>query len=354
MSSEIIKALTELAQSKGLSSDDLMEVLKNGIFIAVTKHMDGADNIEVEIDRKEQEIKVYKIMTVVRNVQDELSEISVRDALREDPKVMLGDQIKVEFSLESLGRGAIQTARQIILQSINDMSRNRIFEDFSKKVGDLVTGVIQQFERGNMLIRLGKEEAFLPIEEQIPMQRFKRGDNIKALIMEVNQGGKGHQIILSRTHPDFLKRLFEIEVNEIYEGIVEIKKVVRDPGKGAIVSVVSFDPKIEAVGACVGIRGFRVENIKRELGGEKIQVVHYNDEPAIYIREAMKNVKTIDVILDEVNHSAKVIVKDEDHSKAIGINGSNASLVARLTGWNINIITESEFLNSGTQKAEEI
>ncbi len=348
MDSELLKALSELATSRGLSSDDLMEVLKNGIIAAVTKHMDGADNIEVDIDKKAQTIKVYKILTVVREVVDDITEISVRDALKVDPSARLNNQIRVEFSLDSLGRGAIQTARQIILQNINDMTRNRIFEDYMNKVGDLVTGVVQQFERNNIIVRLGKEEAYLPLEEQIPGQHFKRGDSIKALILEVNQGGRDYQIILSRTHPDFLKRLFEIEVNEIYEGVVELKKIVRDPGRGAIVSVVSYDPKIEPVGACVGIRGFRVENIRKELFGEKIQVVHYSDEPAIYIREAMKSVKPIDISLDEVNHSAVIIVKDEDHAKAIGIGGSNASLVARLTGWNINIITESESKSNQT------
>lgn len=340
---EVLDALREIVVEKRLSREFLLETLKVGLLSAAKKHFGSTDNIEVYIDQNTGEVKIFVLKTVVEKIGDSKWEISLNEAQQLNPEVEIGDKVKEEVPFEEFGRNAVQTAKQILIQRICEAEREKIYEEYHDKVGEIVIGKVRQFDRGDIIVDLGRTEARLPLKEQIRRERYRQGDTIRAHIVNVLQTTKGSQIILSRTHSGFLKRLFEIEVPEIYEGIVEIKGVAREAGERSKVAVYSHDERVDPVGACVGMKGMRVQSIVRELSNERIDIIPWSDDPAIFVSRAIGPAKVVDVIIDSEQHRLLVIVPDDQLSLAIGRAGQNARLAAKLTGWRVDLISKSEY-----------
>lgn len=342
MNTEFIEALEELEREKGIAMDILLEALEAALISAYKRNFGSLQNVRVNIDRTSGEIKVYARKTIVEEVEDNRSEASLEEARRKDPRYELGDILEVEVTPRDFGRIAAQTAKQVVVQRIREAERGIIYEEFSNREGDIVTGIVQRQDQKNIYIDLGKTEAILGPTEQIPGEEYRHGDRLKTYIVEVKKTTKGPQILVSRTHPGLLKRLFELEVPEIYDGVVELKSVAREAGARSKIAVYSKDENVDPVGACVGPKGMRVQTIVNELKGEKIDIVKWNPEPAKFVANALSPAKVVDVTILENDKIARVVVPDYQLSLAIGKEGQNARLSAKLTGWKIDIKSESQ------------
>lgn len=342
MSNELLEALNILEQEKNISKETLLEAIENSLVTACKNHFGKSDNVKVEIDPETCAFSCYQEKTVVDTVEDPVEEISLADAHKVNGNYQLGDIVRVEVKSKEFGRIATQNAKNVILQKIREEERKVIFDEYNSKEKDVVTGVVQRYIGKNVSINLGKADALLTESEQIKGEVFKPTERIKVYILEVKSTSKGPKILVSRTHPELVKRLFESEVTEVKEGIVEIKAISREAGSRTKIAVWSNDPNVDPVGACVGMNGARVNAIVNELRGEKIDIITWDENPAILIQNALSPAKVISVIADADEKSAKVVVPDYQLSLAIGKEGQNARLAAKLTGFKIDIKSESQ------------
>lgn len=347
MSNELLEALNILEQEKNISKETLLEAIENSLVTACKNHFGKSDNVKVEIDPETCAFSCYQEKTVVDTVEDPVEEISLADAHKVNGNYQLGDIVRVEVKSKEFGRIATQNAKNVILQKIREEERKVIFDEYNSKEKDVVTGVVQRYIGKNVSINLGKADALLTESEQIKGEVFKPTERIKVYILEVKSTSKGQKILVSRTHPELVKRLFESEVTEVKEGIVEIKAISREAGSRTKIAVWSNDPNVDPVGACVGMNGARVNAIVNELRGEKIDIITWDENPAILIQNALSPAKVISVIADADEKSAKVVVPDYQLSLAIGKEGQNARLAARLTGFKIDIKSETQARESG-------
>lgn len=342
MNVDFMEALREIEREKGIPLEKLVEAIEAALISAYRKNFGSAQNVRVEIDRSTGEMKVLAQKTVVENVKDPREEISLEEARRLNPRYELGDKVEVEVTPRNFGRIAAQTAKQVVVQRIREAERNIIYDEFSGREQDIVTGVVRRTEMKTVFIDLGRTEAILAPSEQVSTEVYRQGDRIKTYILEVRKTTKGPQILVSRTHPGLVRRLFELEVPEIHDGIVEIKAVAREPGLRSKIAVYSHDQNVDPIGACVGPRGMRVQTVVNELRGEKIDIIRWSPDQAEFVASALSPAKVISVDLDEENRAARVVVPDYQLSLAIGREGQNARLAARLTGWKIDIKSESQ------------
>ena len=347
MSNELLEALNILEQEKNISKETLLEAIENSLVTACKNHFGKSDNVKVEIDPETCAFSCYQEKTVVDTVEDPVEEISLADAHKVNGNYQLGDIVRVEVKSKEFGRIATQNAKNVILQKIREEERKVIFDEYNSKEKDVVTGVVQRYIGKNVSINLGKADALLTESEQIKGEVFKPTERIKVYILEVKSTSKGPKILVSRTHPELVKRLFESEVTEVKEGIVEIKAISREAGSRTKIAVWSNDPNVDPVGACVGMNGARVNAIVNELRGEKIDIITWDENPAILIQNALSPAKVISVIADADEKSTKVVVPDYQLSLAIGKEGQNARLAARLTGFKIDIKSETQARESG-------
>jgi N utilization substance protein A len=354
MSSELLDALTILEREKGISRDVLIEAIEAALISAYRRNFNQAQNVRIDLNLQTGSMRVFARKEVVDDVYDPRLEISLEDARRINPNYQVEDVVEMEVTPKDFGRIAAQTAKQVVTQRVREAERGIIYSEFIDREEDIMTGIVQRLDSKFIYVSLGKIEALLPINEQMPNERYKPHDRIKVFITKVEKTTKGPQIFVSRTHPGLLKRLFEIEVPEIYDGTVEIKSVAREAGDRSKISVHSDNPEIDPVGSCVGPKGTRVQAIVNELKGEKIDIVKWSDDPVVFVANALSPSKVLDVIVTESDKATTVIVPDYQLSLAIGKRGQNARLAAKLTGWKIDIKSETEARELGIYPREEI
>ena len=342
MNTELLEALEMLEKEKDISKETLLEAIENSLITACKNHFGKADNVKVNIDPKTCQFSVFAEKTVVEKVEDEVMEISLANAKMLDSKYELGDIVNVEIKSKEFGRIATQNAKNVILQKIREEERKVLFNQYYGKEKDVVTGVVQRYLGRNVSINLGKVDAILNENEMVKGEVFKPTERIKVYILEVKDTTKGPRILVSRTHPERVKRLFESEVTEVRDGTVEIKAIAREAGSRTKIAVWSNDPDVDPVGACVGMNGARVNAIVSELRGEKIDIINWNENPALLIENALSPAKVVAVLADPEDKTAKVVVPDYQLSLAIGKEGQNARLAARLTGFKIDIKSETQ------------
>jgi N utilization substance protein A len=342
MNMEFIEALHELEKGRGISTEILFEAIEAALISAYKKNFGSLQNVRVLIDRLSGEFKVYARKTVVETVEDARTQVGLEDARKLDPNYQLEDIVEYEVTPREFGRIAAQTAKQVVVQRIREAERGMIYNEYVNREGDIVTGVVQRYEQKNVIVDLGKVEAVLPAQEQIPREVYQSFERIKTYVVEVKKTTKGPQIMLSRTHPGLIKRLFELEVPEIHDGVVEIKGVSREAGARSKIAVYSRDINVDPVGACVGPKGARVQTIVTELKGEKIDIVNYSTDPQEFVANALSPAKVVGVYPKLNEKVAIVVVPDYQLSLAIGKEGQNARLAAKLTGWKIDIKSESQ------------
>ena len=347
MNNELLDALTILEKEKNISKETLLEAIENSLLTACKNHFGKADNVKVVIDPDTCEYHCYQEKTVVETVEDPIEQISLQNAQMINGKYTLGDIVQVEVKSKEFGRIATQNAKNVILQKIREEERKMIYDEYFSMEKEVVTGVVQRYVGRNVSINLGKADALLTESEQIKGETFQPTERIKVYILEVKATSKGPKILVSRTHPELVKRLFESEVSEVRDGIVEIKAISREAGSRTKIAVWSNDPDVDPVGACVGLNGARVNAIVNELRGEKIDIITWDENPAILIQNALSPAKVISVIADADEKAAKVVVPDYQLSLAIGKEGQNARLAARLTGFKIDIKSETQARESG-------
>ena len=347
MNSELLEALTILEQEKNISKDTLLEAIENSLVTACKNHFGKSENVRVTIDPETCEFHCFQDKTVVEEVEDPVLEISLVKAQMVDTKYEIGDVVPIEVKSKEFGRIATQNAKNVILQKIREEERKVIYDQYNGLEKDVVTGIVQRYVGKNVSINLGKADALLTESEQIKGEHFQPTDRIKVYILEVKATSKGPKILVSRTHPELVKRLFESEVSEVREGIVEIKSISREAGSRTKIAVWSNDPDVDPVGPCVGMNGARVNAIVSELNGEKIDIITWDENPAILIQNALSPAKVISVIADGDEKTAKVVVPDYQLSLAIGKEGQNARLAARLTGFKIDIKSETQAREAG-------
>ena len=347
MNTELLEALNILEKEKDISKESLLDAIENSLLNACKSHFRKADNIKVIMDRESCDYQLYAEKEVVEDVEDTLEQISLEDARKMDGKYDIGDIVHVPIESKSFGRIATQNAKNLILQKIREEERKVVYDQYFEKEKDIVTGIVQRYVGKNVSINLGKADAMLTENEQVKGEVFKPTERIKLYIVEVKNTTKGPKILVSRTHPELVKRLFESEVTEVKDGIVEIKSIAREAGSRTKIAVWSNDPDVDPVGACVGMNGARVNAIVNELRGEKIDIINWSDNPAILIENALSPAKVISVMADPDEKVASVIVPDYQLSLAIGKEGQNARLAARLTGYKIDIKSETQAIESG-------
>ncbi|MGN9011847.1 transcription termination factor NusA [Oliverpabstia intestinalis] len=347
MNTELLEALTILEKEKNISKEVLMEAIEQSLIQACKNHFGKADNVHVTIDHETCEFSVYADKTVVEVVEDPVMEISLSNAKMMDSKYELGDIVQVPIQSKQFGRIATQNAKNVILQKIREEERKVLYDEYFQKEKDVVTGVVQRYMGKNVSVNLGKVDAILSENEQVKGEVYKPTERIKVYVLEVKDSPKGPRIMVSRTHPELVKRLFEAEVTEVKDGIVEIKSIAREAGSRTKIAVWSNDPDVDAVGACVGMNGARVNTIVEELRGEKIDIISWNENPALLIENALSPAKVITVLADPDEKTALVIVPDYQLSLAIGKEGQNARLAARLTGFKIDIKSETQAREAG-------
>lgn len=354
MNRELISVIDEIGRQKGIDKSKVIGAIEAALQTAAKKRFGQAENIQVEIDPKTGEISVVSKKIIVDAVTNPKAEISLKEARAYDSEAEVGDEIGSLIEMDELGRIAAQTAKQVIFQKVREAEWEAVQKEYSTRQGDLVNGIILGMERRNYLVDLGKTEAILPIQEQIPRETYRRGDRVKAMLLEVRRTPKDVQVILTRSHPQFVSKLFELEVPEVMEKIVEIKAVVREPGDRTKIAVTSREKAVDPVGACVGIKGSRVQAVVRELRGEKIDIITWTSDPRVFIAEALNPATIEKVGVDEEKKSALVVVADSQLSLAIGKNGQNVRLAARLTGWKIDIISATEYEKEKAERDKEI
>lgn len=343
MNKEFFEALEELSIEKGINKNYILDAIETALLTAYKRNFNSQENVKIVIDEEKASIKVYSLREVVEEVFDPAIEIELSDARKIDKKANLGDIVEVEITPANFGRISAQTAKQVIVQKLREAEREIVFSEYSDRQGEIVSGIVQKVDKNIVIVDLGRIEGIMTLNEQIPGEVYNVNDKIKAYVVEVQKNSKGiPQMIISRTHPGFVRRLFELEIPEIYEGLIEIKNIVREPGSRTKIAVYSKDMNIDPVGSCVGPRGIRIQNILNELKEEKIDVVEWSEDPVQYIASALSPATVLAVDIDEENMSSKVVVPDNQLSLAIGKDGQNARLSAKLTGWKIDIKSETQ------------
>ncbi len=343
MDKEFFEALEELSIEKGINKNYLLDAIENALVTAYKRNFNSSENVKIVIDEENATIKVYSVREVVEEVFDPAIEIELEAAKKIDKKAKIGDFVDVEIVPKDFGRISAQTAKQVIVQKIREAEREIVFTEYSDRQGEIVSGIVQKVDKNLIIVDLGRIEGIMTPNEQIPTETYAVNDRIKAYVVEVQKNSKGvPQMLISRTHPGFVKRLLELEIPEIYEGLIEIKNIVREAGSRTKVAVYSKDPNIDPVGSCVGQRGTRIQNILNELKEEKIDIVEWSEDPVQFIASALSPATVLAVDIDEENKSSKVVVPDGQLSLAIGKDGQNARLSAKLTGWKIDIKSESQ------------
>lgn len=342
MNFEVIQALRQLEKERGIPKDAVIEALEAALVSAFKRNYGTSQNVKVQIHSETGQISVFAYKSVVEEPDDPRLEISLDEARKVNPELQVGDVFETEITPSEFGRIAAQTAKQVVVQKIREAERGIIYEEFSNREGEVVTGIVQRRDQRNIIVDLGRVEAVMPLSEQVQRETCSYGDRIKVYILETRKTSRGPQVIVSRSHPGLLKRLLELEVPEIHDGLVEIKGIAREAGNRSKVSVLSYDPNVDAVGACVGPRGMRIQRIVSELRGEKVDVIQWHNDPGIYVSNALSPARVILTRVDEENHVAKAIVPDNQLSLAIGKEGQNARLAAKLTGWKVDIKSDSQ------------
>lgn len=334
--------LQQLEAEKSVDRETLLEAIRSAIESAARKSTFGTGEITVDVDADTLEFKVYEIRTVTETVEDAGNEISLEDALVLNSAVVIGNRLKVPTEPRNFGRIAAQTAKQVILQKLKDAERDNIYEEFKDREGELLTGIVKRVSHGNIVVTIGRAEALIPFREQSSRENFKPGDRIRALLLEADKGQRGAQLLLSRSSSEMVRRLFELEVPELYDETVEIMAISREPGSRTKVAVRSNDTNVDPVGACVGMKGSRVRSVVEELSGEKIDIVRWSDDPAELCASALNPADIVNIKLDEENNVIQVVVPQDQLSLAIGKRGQNARLASKLVGWNIDISGDGE------------
>src|SRR5260221_1099254 len=347
MSGELIVAVEYFQREKGIDREILFEAVEQALLQASKKSVGPARDLRIEIDRKTGAIRALAKQLVVENVVNKHDEISLLDARRRFPNAQLGENIEIEVTPQNFGRIAAQTAKQAMLQRIRQVEKNMVFEEFKGRAGDILSGTVRRFERSDVIIDLGKIEGIMPSRERVPTEEYQPGDRIRAYTLSVENAAHGPEIVLSRSHPDFVRKLFELEVSEIADKTVEIKGIAREAGYRTKIAVLSRDEKVDPVGACVGMKGMRVKNIVRELSGEKIDIIRWDPQVRQFVANALAPAKLKNFILDEARKSVKIIVDPDQLSMAMGKKGQNARLTSKLTGWNIDIEKEETAADIG-------
>ncbi len=340
---DAIEALDEIVKTKGIDKEEILVAFETALVAACKKDYKGVNNVRAEIDRETQEIELAIQKTVVEEVEDSANEISLEEAKKLSLAYEPGDVVEFPVDPLSLGRVATQNAKQYVLQQLKESERKIIFDTFIEKKDELMVGIVQRTDKNNVYVDLGKSEGIMNLQNQVPGEEYLYGMRLKVYISDVVRTGKGSQIFVSRSSPNLIKRLFEMEIPEIFDGTVEVKSISREAGSRTKIAVYATVADVDAVGACVGQRGIRIQNILNEIGNEKIDVVEYSDDPTIYIQNAISPAETMEVIIDEEQRSAVLIVDDSQLSLAIGKDGQNVRLAARLTGWKIDIKTPSQY-----------
>lgn len=353
MGFDTLEAMTLIAREKNIDMDLVIETVEAGLLAAARKKYGYIDNLSFKFDPGEGELTMISLRTVVDKVTDPYTEISLDEARELDPEAELDDQMEIYIDpVEEFGRNAIASAKQILIQRIREAERDRIYDEYIGRVGQMVSGTVQQIDKGNVIVNLGRAEAIMPTREQISREKYRQGDRIRAIILNVEKSLKGPQIVLSRASTDFILRLFELEVPEIFEKIIEIKAIAREPGDRTKLAVYSADERIDPVGACVGIKGVRVQSIVRELNNERIDIVAFASNPEVFVTRALAPAKVVTIDVFEDDKGMTVAVEDDKLSLAIGKNGQNARLASRLTGWKINIMSETDYNEMKRREAE--
>ncbi|NOY28064.1 MAG: transcription termination/antitermination protein NusA, partial [Oligoflexia bacterium] len=354
MISDLARLIDMVHREKSIPRDVLIEVLESAMVAAARKRFGMERDIEAQFNEDLGEVELFEFRTVVEDVENDELEISLEEAHRADPMSEIGDSLGIIIPIEELGRIAAQAAKQVIIQKIRDAEREMTFNEFKDRKGELITGIVRRFEKGNIVVDLGRAEAILPKREQVMTETYRQGDRIQAYILDITRASKSPQVVLSRTHPGLLMKLFELEVPEIYEGIVRIEACAREPGFRAKIAVSSLDRDVDPVGACVGLKGSRVQAVVQELKGEAIDIIPFHSEPARFIVAAIAPANVSRVYIDEMTHSMELIVPDDQQSKAIGRRGQNVRLAAQLTGWRIDIHSETRHAEITEQARQEL
>lgn len=342
MSSDLLDALTALEKQKGISREVLLEAIEAALVTAYKRNFNQAQNVRVDLNSDSGSMKVYARKDVVEEVEDERLQISLEDAQVINPAYELEDVVEEEVTPKDFGRIAAQTAKQVVTQRVREAERGMIYDEYVDREDDIVNGIVERLDARNLYVSLGKVEAVLPLGEQIQTETYKPHDRIKVYITKVERTSRGPQVFVSRTHPGLLRRLFELEVPEIYEGIVEVKTIAREAGDRSKMSVYTNNEEVDAIGSCVGARGSRVQSISDELNGEKVDIVEWSEDPVVFVANALNPSKVLDVQVNEEARSTTVVVPDYQLSLAIGKRGQNARLAAKLTGWKIDIKSEED------------
>jgi N utilization substance protein A len=343
MMSELKKVIDQVSREKGVEREVLIKTLEEAVRVAARKKLGQNYDLEISFNDEMGEIEVFEFKEVVEEVTNEHLEISLEMAHEIDPESEVGDSLGVKMDTDLLGRIAAQSAKQVIMQRLREAERNIVYDDYKDRRGEIIHGIVQRFDKKAIIANLGRTEAELPVKEQIPKETYKQGDRIRAYILDVKPFRRGPQIILSRSHPNFLSSLFENEVPEISEGIVNVIQVAREPGSRAKIAVTSRDTDVDPVGACVGMKGSRVQAVVQELKGEKIDIVPWDPDPAKFICNALAPAEIIRVIVDEANKSMEVVVLDDQLSLAIGRRGQNVRLASKISGWNLDVTSETDY-----------
>ena len=343
MVTDLKKVIDQVSREKGVEREVLIKALEEAVRAAAKKKLGQNFDIEVNFNEEMGEIEVFEFKEVVENISNENLQITLEDAKTIDADSEMGDSLGIKMDADAFGRIAAQSAKQVIMQRLREAERGIVYGDFKDRRGEIIHGIVQRFDKGAIVVNLGRTEAELPVKEQIPKESYKQGDRIRAYILDVKQFSRGPQIILSRTHPNFLSALFENEVPEIAEGIVSIVQVAREPGGRAKIAVTSRDSDVDPVGACVGMKGTRVQAVVQELRGEKIDIVTWDHDPAKFICNGLAPAEITRVLVDENNQTMEVVVPDDQLSLAIGKRGQNVRLASKLSGWNLDVTSETDY-----------
>ena len=343
MNREFFEALEELSIEKGINKDYLLDAIETALVTAYKKNFNSSENVKIVIDEENATIKVYSLKEVVEEVLDPAVEIELSNARKINKQTQLGDIVEVEITPKDFGRISAQTAKNVIIQKIREAEREIVYTEYADRQGEIVSGLVQKVDKNIIIVDLGRLEGIMTLNEQVPGEQYEVNDRIKVYVLEIQKNAKGiPQMLVSRTHPGFVKRLLELEIPEIYEGLIEIKNIVREAGTRTKIAVYSTDPNIDPVGSCVGQRGTRIQNILNELKEEKIDIVEWSEDPVQYIASSLSPSTVLAVDIDEENKTSKVVVPDGQLSLAIGKDGQNARMAAKLTGWKIDIKSESQ------------
>lgn len=353
MTKELFYAIEQISREKGIPKDVLVEALESALLSAARKKYGGRTNVHLTIDEKTYSINLYETKTIVQKVENEDEEISLKEAKKIEPGKGIGEEVNLPLDIHEFGRIAAQTAKQVIFQRVREAERDVIYNEYKDKIGQIVTGTVMRKEKSIYFVNIGKTEAILPVRETLPMENLKRGDMVRAYIEDIRITSKGPAIIISRTSPQFVAALFRAEVPEISEGLVVVKDVVREPGERTKIAVYSTNSSIDPVGACVGMKGTRVQSIVRELKGERIDIIPWTDDPRMLIARALSPASIERVGVNEEEKTAMVVVNDQQLSVAIGKRGHNVKLAMKLTGWDIDIISESEYSKIKMEETEK-